>query len=860
MRGPTSHALTAALVAVVLLATLVPGTGGVRAGLPHPTALPGHSTALRPPPARPSVAAGPVNWAQYMGGPTHTGSNPWERTIAPSNVSNLTQVWSFASNGSLSSAPIVVNGTVYVGSWAAYEYAVEASNGTQRWASYLNTTTSCSVGGIDSTPAYSNGSLYLGAPNGTWVALNASNGSVDWSFLAGAGVNGYYDWASALVFGHSLYIGTASCFDSPLIPGSLLQVNLTGNHTANHTWHAVAPGHVGTSIWTTATADPLTNTLWVTTGNDPGTAQKYSESMVALNATDLSVRGYWQVPNVVGSDSDFGSTATLVTPSTGPPLVVATNKNGVAYAFNRSNVTATNWSPAWSLNTGGGFSGGAFDGTTLYLAGLYGVVYAVFPSNGSVKWQTNLAGGIIYPSLTTANGLVYVGAGATEYALDAASGKPLWNATPPGATIDGESVVANGRLFVPVGDSGGGHLYAYGLPFAIAANGSIPNATTAPATGLFRGNATGGMLPYTFAWSFDDGGTSSAATVLHTFQVPGNHSGRLTVTDSAGVVRHLNVTVLTTRPPPVLRAFIHSSTVFGEAPLSVRFNGSQVNGSGAPYNWTWDFGDHSGGSGAAILHTFAVGGWFAVVLNLSESGGAYAVANVSIHVLPLLTVGAMASPGYGPAPFTTQLTAIPFGGLAPYNVQWSFGDASAAASGPIVNHTYLLAGNFTANATVSDGFGVVVTTSVVVATTSVAPTPPPPPLAAHPFAIVGVQQCHPRSTQVRLTANASGGVGADTETWTFGDGAPVQHGPVSNHTYAAVSGTFGPIVTVVDANGTTITAPLSVQLPTLSCPPSAATSNSGGGLTATELGLLAAGAIVLMALVAVVVYRRRLAR
>ena len=188
--------------------------------------------------------------------------------------------------------------------------------------------------------------------------------------------------------------------------------------------------------------------------------------MIALNASTLNVTGSWQVPDVEGEDSDFGSTPTLFATSHGVPMVVASNKNGLAYALNRSNVSVNGtWYPAWNLSTGGGFSGAAFDGRTLYLAG--DGVYAVDPDNGSVLWQAPMdGGGYITGSLSYANGLVYAGGGSEVEAIDAANGSVLWNATLPGglSTVT-EPVVAGNELFVAGGDYGtSGALTAYGLP------------------------------------------------------------------------------------------------------------------------------------------------------------------------------------------------------------------------------------------------------------------------------------------------------------------------------------------------------------------------------------------------------------
>jgi len=399
------------------------------------------------------------------------GANHLEQAIGLANVSELRPIWSLANNGSDFSAPIVVNGTVFYGSWGGNETAVNATTGTVEWSRYLGTDPACGgydPMGISSTPAYSNGTIYLGGGDGYWYALNASTGATEWRYLVGTGANGSYNWASALVYRQSLYIGISSCFDNPLIPAGLIELNLTGPHTPSHVFHASPQGLTGESIWTTPAVDPKNNTVWVSTGNEnPPGYPRYANAVVGLNVSTLNVTGSWQVPNVAGQDADFGSTPTLFFTASGTPMLVASDKNGVAYALDRANVSVNGtWGPTWNLTTGGGFSGGAFDGHELYLAG-GGSVYGVNPTNGSVLWTAGMAGGgPVLGSLSWANGLVFAAGGSDVEAIDATDGAVLWNATfPDGESGVTEPVIADGLLLVASGDYGSsGHLTAYGLP------------------------------------------------------------------------------------------------------------------------------------------------------------------------------------------------------------------------------------------------------------------------------------------------------------------------------------------------------------------------------------------------------------
>ncbi len=628
---------------------------------PAPAGGPSHPTAA----LVPRGGTGEVSWPTFMGSPEHTGANLLERTIAPSNVSALRPVWSIPTNGSDLSAPIVANGTVYWGAWNGYEYAASASTGALEWSRFLGYDSDCYVHGLESTPALSNGTLYLGAPNGSWDALNASTGHLDWSLaLGGPTSRGYYDWASALVFHHELYVGEASCADNPLVAGELLQVNLSGPPSVNHTWVAPPPGRLGSTIWTTPTADPGSDTIWVTTGNDEGSPQPYAQSVVGLNASTLALRGSWEVPNVIGTDSDFGSTATLVNPASGSPLVLASNKNGVLYAFNRSNVTSPGWGPVWRDVTGGGWSGAAFDGTTVFAAGgnsvnYSGTVEAIDPSDGTVRWNTSVGGGYPWASLTYANGLVFTGGGGRESALDAETGQVLWNSTAPGAdVIDGESVVVDGRLFVASGAPNGtsGHLTAFGLPFSASASVAAPNASV-PYGAAFEAAATGGMPPYSYAWTFDDGTNQTGPAVDHLFAHAGSHWGNVTVGDAAGDRQAFHLPVTTTVPAPNLEVNATWARVGGAcAPgtTTVQFR-AEPSGNADSDSIEWQFGDGSPpATGEPVQHAYGRAGQYVVNVTASDPDGASGTEQLAVA----LSAGPCAPASSGPPPVVPVLGAL----------------------------------------------------------------------------------------------------------------------------------------------------------------------------------------------------------
>jgi hypothetical protein len=89
--------------------------------------------------------------------------------------------------------------------------------------------------------------------------------------------------------------------------------------------------------------------------------------------------------------------------------------------------------------------------------------------------------------------------------------------------------------------------------------------------------------------------------------------------------------------------------------------------------------------------------------NPNGSGGG--PGNTTIPGSGMFTVGYTISGTGGPAPDTVDFSATETGGQGPFAVSWYFGDSSPTEIGPNVSHTYLIAGSFEAELTVTDALG-----------------------------------------------------------------------------------------------------------------------------------------------------------
>jgi outer membrane protein assembly factor BamB/PKD repeat protein len=452
----------------------------------------------------------PDDWPMFMDGLTRDGANLNESDLSPRDAQNLSVLWKYNASWVIAATPVVADGTVYVGDWSGNETALNESTGEVEWQTNLGTTydANCSIysQGITSTPTIEDGTLYVGGGGPVkgglnyWYALNAATGQEEWNISTGFASVGDYNWGSPLIYNGYAYIGTASDCDEPLIHAGLWQVNLT-SHQILHYFNTTPPRATGSSIWSSPSLDPLTNTIFVTTGNGPSENRSYADQAIALNATTLAVVSNWSIPAgpLRIMDGDFGATPTVFHTARGQTLVEATDKDGWAYAWNASDL---NSGPLWmddvakSSNCpecgGGSVSSAAFDGTTLFVAGgktnislnggpenqslpnYAGGVRAVDPLTGAYLWQHAAPGAVIAP-LTYADGLVIDGAGNTLEVLDAANGTPLFTYTFPrldgvSSVVYGAASVADGCIFASgsglpnLTSDKGGEVVAFGLP------------------------------------------------------------------------------------------------------------------------------------------------------------------------------------------------------------------------------------------------------------------------------------------------------------------------------------------------------------------------------------------------------------
>ena len=195
----------------------------------------------------PAGAQGASDWSQYLNGPAHSSYNAAATsiTVAAVQAGDLQPVWRWVppastngANTALMASPTVVDGVVYIGDEDGEFYAIDEASRSVLWSRFLGYDTPKPSGpcsgiytlGVTSTaavlpdPVSGNLTVYVNSADGNLYALDAQTGNIDWKSVVdvpSTTVNDYYAWGSPLVVNGTVYVGTASECDHPLIPASV---------------------------------------------------------------------------------------------------------------------------------------------------------------------------------------------------------------------------------------------------------------------------------------------------------------------------------------------------------------------------------------------------------------------------------------------------------------------------------------------------------------------------------------------------------------------------------------------------------------------------------------------------------------
>ena len=185
----------------------------------------------------------------------------------------------------------------------------------------------------------------------------------------------------------------------------------------------------------------------------------------------------------------------------------------------------------------------------------------------------------------------------------------------------------------------------------------------------FSNTSTGSITSY--AWTFGDGGTSTAASPSHVYAAAGTYTVALTVTGPGGSNTQTRTNYVTVSASAPVAQFTGTPTK-GKAPTTVDFTNSST---GSITSYAWDFGDGTTSPAANPSKIYSKSGTYTVALTVAGPGGSNTKTQTNyVKVTPRAKFSASSTTGM--APLAVNFIDESVGGVTSY--AWDFGDGTTS--------------------------------------------------------------------------------------------------------------------------------------------------------------------------------------
>jgi polyvinyl alcohol dehydrogenase (cytochrome) len=362
---------------VALAACLAAGT--LASGSPATVTLHRHSV------------VGTWDWPSYGHDAQHTFHG--RTTLTKRAVPTLARAWFYSTGLAVTATPTVVAGTVYVGSWDGYFYALALKTGRLRWKFQLAAQPAVSPqpsgppdpgtdGGLVTSSAWfepgnrTRPDLVIFGGGYTLYALDATTGRLFWR----------HDYTGRPELPADPVHDDARIFSSPVVVGARVIVGLSTDSGRGRRGYIVAADvQTGDPLWTRETDVDASGTVlndgcgdvWssgtvlaalrlvvfdVADCHGAGTGL-LTEGVIALRIADGTIAWRFRPPRRDdGCDLDFGATPNAGIDGRGRTGFLGVGaKDGTYYSLDAATGAAR-----WSTNVVFGGSAGGFIGTTAY--------------------------------------------------------------------------------------------------------------------------------------------------------------------------------------------------------------------------------------------------------------------------------------------------------------------------------------------------------------------------------------------------------------------------------------------------------------------------------------------------------------
>lgn len=412
-------------------------------------------------------------------------------------------------------------------------------------------------------------------------------------------------------------------------------------------------------------------------------------------------------------------------------------------------------------------------------------------------------------------------------------------------------VLFGGRAGAAASSVGYSDTWTYKAPLAAALR-IVPSEVDIDHPANISLSASGGYPPYNLSWRALPAGCVGP---LHpgwfdcSSPLAQPYSISAIVKDAANESVDTGAVELTVNATPTVAAPTASPSPDGEAPLDVQFTARPVGGT-APYAYAWSFGDENGSTARAPSHIYPTPGSYSVTVTITDADGENATSPpLRVVVTPAFSVTASASAYVGVAPLTVRFVAQPVGGAGPFAFTWHLGGPGLVFTGAETNYTYTTPGNYSVSLEANDTYGASASTGfteTVIAplSTTFSESFPVGPVCANGTVL----------TYVELDAEPRGGEAPYNATWDV-NGTRL-YGPSPSLTLPG--GSYLPVnLTVTDARGDRTSFQEGLRVPTTACGTTAASGGGVSGATLFEAEVAGVVLLVVIAVEAVVLARRR---
>jgi polyvinyl alcohol dehydrogenase (cytochrome) len=234
------------------------------------TTLPAMAVAQEASPIASPVAdeTSPSDWPLY--GANLAGTRvAGDLVISAANIASLGQAWSVDAGGAVNGTPVIVGGTVYIGSYTGTLLALDLATGRTIWtyatgAAVLEPNLNVDLGILGSA-AVAGDTVYVGDATASVHALDAASGTLRWKSKTDDQTAACI-WSSPIVANGTVYVGVASIAKETGFRGNVVALD-AATGTQNWKSYSVPEASDGGGVFAVPVIDTERGLLYVGTQN-----------------------------------------------------------------------------------------------------------------------------------------------------------------------------------------------------------------------------------------------------------------------------------------------------------------------------------------------------------------------------------------------------------------------------------------------------------------------------------------------------------------------------------------------------------------------------------------------------------------